>query len=139
MGGRRRGGSGGAYIIVYKPEHPNADADGYVMEHRLVMEEHLGRFLTADELVHHRNGVKDDNRLINLELHTKSSHVALHFDAVKRVHELEELLKQNGIEIPQKRDQSENPVTVDLTQVEPLKSGESMTISYTIDGEGKIK
>lgn len=45
---------------------------GTMGEHVLVMEAHLGRQLRAGELVHHRNGVRHDNRIKNLELWTKS-------------------------------------------------------------------
>ncbi|HEY8741295.1 MAG TPA: HNH endonuclease [Candidatus Dormibacteraeota bacterium] len=51
------------------PGHPRAPSNGgYVFEHTLVMEEMIGRFLLPDETVHHRNGVKADNRAENLEL-----------------------------------------------------------------------
>lgn len=65
-GGRRKTDAG--YVIMWRPDHPAANSHGYVFEHRLVMEGRLGRPLCADEIVHHRNGVKDDNRLENLEL-----------------------------------------------------------------------
>ena len=62
--------------------------DGYVMtlvapkkysgQHRVVMEKKLGRALTPDEIVHHRNEVKTDNDPDNLELTDRSSHVRIH-------------------------------------------------------------
>jgi len=69
-GGRNKTGEG--YILVYAPAHPHkkrsSKIGGYVLEHRLVMEEHLGRYLEPWETVHHINGIKDDNRIGNLKL-----------------------------------------------------------------------
>jgi hypothetical protein len=56
------------YMRIYLPSHPNAQAHGWVLEHRKVMADHLGRPLADDELVHHKNGDRLDNRLENLEL-----------------------------------------------------------------------
>lgn len=66
------------YIKVYFPDHPDATEDGYVMEHRLIMEEAIGRRLTKDEVVHHINHIRTDNRIENLKLMTFSEHMSLH-------------------------------------------------------------
>jgi hypothetical protein len=75
-GGRRINAQG--YVVLYTPDHPRADKDGYVQEHRLVLEKKLGRFLEPDEISHHINGVKDDNREDNLLLMSWGEHSALH-------------------------------------------------------------
>lgn len=60
------------YVLVYQPSNPMASKGGYVQEHRLVMSEMLGRPLLPNENVHHKNGIRDDNRPENLELWVKS-------------------------------------------------------------------
>jgi len=56
------------YFTVPASNHPNANKSGRILEHRLVMSNHLGRALLDEETVHHKNGDRQDNRLENLEL-----------------------------------------------------------------------
>ena len=66
------------YVLVYSPNHPSCDEGKYVYQHRLVMEQHLGRCLTTQEVVHHINEKRDDNRLCNLQLTSQSKHAKQH-------------------------------------------------------------
>jgi hypothetical protein len=60
------------YVGVWTP-------DGYVLQHRLVMEQYLGRKLTDEEEVHHKNFNRQDNRIENLQLFaSKAEHMAFH-------------------------------------------------------------
>ena len=76
------------YIKVYVPDHPKATKDGYVMKHHLVMEQHIGRIIPDDHVVHHINHIRADNRIENLKLMTFKEHAGLHMkerhDARKR-------------------------------------------------------
>lgn len=62
------------YVWITKRGHPNAAKDGRILEHTYVMSEFLGRPLVKGESIHHKNGIRDDNRIENLELwiHTRS-------------------------------------------------------------------
>ena len=58
------------YFYILTKDHPGANGVGYVAQHRLVMEAHIGRYLAKEERIHHKNGIKCDNRLENLQLLT---------------------------------------------------------------------
>ena len=56
------------YRLILMPEHPFCDSKGYILEHRLVMEKHLGRYLKPSEIVHHKDKNPSNNNLKNLKL-----------------------------------------------------------------------
>jgi hypothetical protein len=60
--------SANGYIYITKVGHPNAKNKGRMFEHTFIMSQHLNRALKKGESVHHKNGIKSDNRIENLEL-----------------------------------------------------------------------
>lgn len=75
--GPRKHIKGSGYITtsgykILSRKHPNSSKRGQIMEHVLIMSEYLGRPLFAKETVHHKNGIRHDNRIENLELWSHS-------------------------------------------------------------------
>jgi hypothetical protein len=103
-GGRFKNSNG--YIWIWKPEHPFAmkcSPKGYVLEHRLIMEEKLGRYLKKGEVAHHINGIRNDNRIENLKLTTKGKHIAKH--NAERIWKEASILKQKRWAEERERDE----------------------------------
>ena len=78
------------YVFIFSPEHPFKDSKGYVREHRLIVEKKLNRFLKKDEVIHHINEIKNDNRLSNLYLFNnlsqhKTYHLLLRSGRIDRI------------------------------------------------------
>ena len=72
--------SGGGYIYILKPNHPSINNQGYIPEHRFIMEKYLGRNLLSEERIHHLNGVVSDNRIENLQLFAnQAKHSSIHY------------------------------------------------------------
>lgn len=70
--------SKGDYNYAIVPEHPHATKNGYVLEHRIVMENHLGHLLSTNDIVHHIDGNKKNNCIENLEVHDRAIHSKSH-------------------------------------------------------------
>ena len=90
-GGVTTKGTRGGYRKIFMPDHPYADANGYVFEHRLVCERLLGRYLTEDEIVHHRDGNPLNNDPSNLFIfYGHDVHRAFHCAKNRDIHLTEE-------------------------------------------------
>lgn len=85
------------YVFVRAPGgHPYADKRGYIREHRLIVEQKLGYYLPPRIIVHHLNGIYDDNRLGNLVAFDKKTHDNLIPALQKRIRQLENALKDRN-------------------------------------------
>lgn len=89
-GGRFRLASGYVQVKVGlgSPFLPMANNNGYIKEHRLVMAKSLNRYLSKEEIVHHKNGIRDDNRIENLFLTIKEKHKLSYGDAFQEGYNL---------------------------------------------------
>lgn len=66
----------GGYIYIHSPNHPNHNCNLRVAEHILVWEEANNRYLPKGWIVHHINGIRDDNRIENLFAMPKRNHTS---------------------------------------------------------------
>ena len=71
--------TGEGYVLIQSPSHPRANKKGYVLEHHLVMERFVGRYLKPEEVIHHLDFDKANNDIDNLHLFPNSSeHTSYH-------------------------------------------------------------
>lgn len=81
------------YVRLYKPNHPMSDSSGYLLEHRYVMSEYLGRNLGAEEIVHHKDQNKSNNDIDNLKITNRQEHIGIHFDPIAHGNKIKEVRK----------------------------------------------
>ena len=72
------------YTQVYAPKHSEARKNGYAPLHRIKASKKLGRPLSSDEIVHHIDGNKKNNRKSNLQVISRSEHYKIHHNNNKR-------------------------------------------------------
>ncbi len=76
---------GGYKYCRTNPLHPNANSNNLYPLHRVIMENKLGRLLLRTEIVHHKNGDRDDDREENLELTNSSKHAKIHIKQIEEI------------------------------------------------------
>ncbi|MBU1449283.1 HNH endonuclease [Patescibacteria group bacterium] len=87
------------YVFIYKPDHPRANKIGYVLEHILVWEQIHNKPLPKSWVIHHLNGIRDDNRPENLVAMPTLKHIRLLSAKAKHIQDLEIRLTQLEAEV----------------------------------------
>ncbi|AHC18869.1 HNH endonuclease signature motif containing protein [Paenibacillus polymyxa] len=106
------------YIACCVKSHPFAGKDGYVFEHRLVVEQFTGHYLTAEYDVHHINGVKDNNRIENLEVLAHAEHTIKTHRGLKRTRSTRDKLSEKAKQ--RFRDKLNHPMFQQIPQEEMI-------------------
>lgn len=85
------------YVMVRVEQHPLFPGKRWVARHRLRMAEHLGRKLRSNELVHHRNERKGEDRLRNLQIETRAQHAVTHHKGKRRSNDTKRKMSEGAV------------------------------------------
>ena len=66
------------YILIWQPNHPRSNSNGYVHRSHLIAEKMLGRYLYPEEITHHENEIRNDDRPENIKITTRGKHASFH-------------------------------------------------------------